>query len=108
LTAAHGRAIVEQVVRAKKFSTGERNCMCRPIPGNFVRPKTDYKVRPMRGSRGVSTGKDITLPREARGMAERNVRNSPDHFIVLFEHPGMPGATIQAKMHHTQLKALEA
>lgn len=84
--------------------------MCRPIPGNFVRPKADYKVKPLVGSRGVSTRKEITLPRETKGMADRQVKGDPDNFIIVFEHEaeGTPGAIIVAKMHHTQLKGVEA
>lgn len=79
--------------------------MCRPISGNLVRTKADYRVKPLMGSRGVKMGKTIALPRASRGLAEGQKKGDPNSFIILFEHER---ATIRAAMHHTQLKGVEA
>lgn len=78
--------------------------MCRPIPGNSVRPKATIDVKPLPGSKGVSTRKHVTLTRDSVGIVEGPVKTDPDFFLVLFEHGD---ATVRARMHHTELKGLE-
>lgn len=86
--------------------------MCRPIPGNLVRPKTarDRIVMPLPGSKKVSTKRMVKLTEGVHGMAEGPAKD-PDYFFILFEHQAEgvpPGAIVRAKMHHTQLKGVEA
>lgn len=78
--------------------------MCRPNQSDSVRPKFDCRVKPLVGSKGVSTHKPITLSKTTKGIAEGPAKK-PDHYIVLFEHGEI--GVVRASMHHTQLKGVE-
>ena len=80
--------------------------MCRPIPGNSVRPKSDFQTKPLQGSSpAFRRRKSITLRREMRGMAEGPCED-PDFFFVIFEFGA--SAVVRARVHHTQMKGIEA
>jgi hypothetical protein len=75
--------------------------MCRPIPGNSVRPKYDCNVKPLEGS---TTRETVALHKHMTGLTERQARH-PDFFIILF--PFGECGHIRAMMHHTRLKGVE-
>lgn len=95
--------LVFVVVRTK--SPREKDCMCKPIAGNLVRPKEDCIVMPLVGSSEGLAGEAIPLSKNVEGIAEGPDPKFPDYFFILFEHGSM--GSMLVRMHHTAIKGVE-
>jgi hypothetical protein len=80
--------------------------MCKPIAGNFVRPRKDLKVTPHAASRGdLPPYKKFTLNTAMRGIVDEVPAAQPGSYIVAFPWDG--GATLCVELPGDLLKGVE-